>query len=151
MQSNSIQIDDRPPEVNVRRLFFKDWSNYAEAAIQERERILNADLPGCWYINALTCVYSPEPTNEFFEEESRRRGAWCRMLDRHLGKGWRTVRKQSKTPYQRGVEFEGVLIIEGELALPEDIPEIRRLLGHLPRVPRRMKPSVSRSNDNLMS
>ncbi len=137
MQSNSIQIDDRPPEVNVRRLFFKDWSNYAEAAIQERERILNADLPGCWYINAISCIHSPDPTDEFFDEVARRQGAWCRMLKRHFGNGWRTMRKQSKKRYDRGVEFEGVLILNRELTLPEDIPEIRRLLGQLPRVTRR--------------
>jgi hypothetical protein len=143
MRSNVTNSDDDPSQVNVRRLVFNDWDNYAEAAIHERERILNADLPGCWYLNAISCVYSPDPTDEFFDQVRRRQGAWCRTLDRHRGKGWRTIRKQTKDPYQRGVEFEGVLIINGELALPEDIPEIRRLLGHLPRVPRRMKPSVS--------
>lgn len=137
MQSNSIQIDDRPLEVNVRRLVFNDWDNYAEAAIHERERILNTDLSGCWYINPISCVHSPDPVDEFFDEAARRQRAWCRMLKRHFGNGWRTMRKQSRTPYERGVEFEGVLIIEGKLGLPEDIPEIRRLLGQLPRVIRR--------------
>lgn len=133
MQSNY----DRHPEVNVRRLVFSDWGDYSEAAIKERERILNADLPGCWYINPISCVHSPGPSDEFFDEIARRQGAWCRMLKKHFGNGWRRMRKQTKTPYQRGVEFEGVLILNGEPALPEDIPEIRRVLGQLPRVTRR--------------
>lgn len=137
MQSKPHILEVDPSQVKVRRLFFEDWSNYADAAIHERERILNADLPGCWYINPISCVHSPDPVDEFFDEVARRQGAWCRMLDRHRGKGWRTMRKQSKTPYERGVEFEGVLIINGDLALPEDIPEFRRLLGQLPRVTRR--------------
>jgi len=137
MQSKPHIPEVDPSQVKVRRLFFEDWSNYAEAAIHERERILNADLPGCWYINAISSVHSPEPVDEFFDEVSTRQGAWCRMLDRHFPKGWRTIRKQTKDRYQRGVEFEGVLIINGDLALPEDIPEFRRLLGQLPRVTRR--------------
>jgi hypothetical protein len=137
MHSNSIPNDDRPPKVNVQRLVFSDWENYAEAAIRERERILNADLPGYWYINPISCVHSPDPVDEFFDEIAKRQGAWCRMLKRHFGNGWRTIRKQTKDRSQRGVEFEGVLIVEGTPGLPEDIPEIRRLLGQLPSVTRR--------------
>ena len=137
MQSNSIPNDDRPLEVNVQRLVFSDWDNYAEAAIRERERILNADLPGCWYINSVSCVHSPDPVDEFFDEIAKRQGAWCQMLKRHFGNGWRIMRRQLKDRYQRGVEFEGVLIVEGTLYLLDNIPEIRRLLGQLPRVTRR--------------
>jgi hypothetical protein len=126
-----------PSKVKVRRLFFEEWSNYSEAAVNEVDRILEADLSGCWYINPISCVLSPDPAAEFFNEVARRQGAWCRMLDRHFGKGWRTMRKQSKTPYEKALEFEGVLIIERKLGLTEDIPEIRRLLGQLPNVIRR--------------
>ncbi len=134
-KANIHEVD--PVQVKVRRLFFEDWSNYSKMATKEVDRILEADLPGYWYVNATSCVHSPDPADEFFDEVARRQGAWCRMLDRHFGKGWRTLRKQTKDRYQRGVEFEGVLIIEGELALPEDISEIRRLLGQLPTVTRR--------------
>jgi hypothetical protein len=137
MQSNVFNLDDNPSEVKVRRLFFKDWGNHAEAAIKEVDRLLATGAPGCWYVNAISCVYSSDPVDEFFDKVARRQGAWCRMLAQHFGKGWRTIRKQTKARYQRGVEFEGVLIIEGKLALPEDIPEIRRLLGQLPNVIRR--------------
>lgn len=134
MQNNSIPIDDCHPKVNVRRLVFSDWNNYAEAAIQERERILNADLPGCWYINPMFCVHSPEPTNEFFEEINKRHGSWFRDLSRHFGKGWKTLRRQARSPLKRGEEFEGVLVLAGQLVLSEDISEIRQVLGQLPTV-----------------
>lgn len=134
-KANIHEVD--PVQVKVRRLFFEDWSNYSKMATNEVDRILEADLPGYWYVNATCCVSSPDPVDEFFDEVARRQGAWCRMLKRHFGNGWRTMRKQSKTAYQRGVEFEGLLIIEGKLSLPEDISEIRRLLGQLPRVTRR--------------
>ena len=137
MRSKTIIHDESAPQIEVRKLVFNGWAHHAEAAINEVDRIQDADLPGCWYINPISCVHSPDPVDEFFDEVARRQGAWCRMLDRHRGKGWRTMRKQSKTPYERGVEFEGVLIINGDLALPEDIPEFRRLLGQLPRVTRR--------------
>ena len=137
MQSNVIDHDIRAPQIEVRKLVFNDWDHHAEAAINEVDRILAADLPGSWYINAISSVQSPDPAVEFFNEVARRQGAKCRMLGRHFGKGWRTMRKQTKDRYQRGVEYEGVLIIEGKLGIPEDIPEIRRLLGQLPRVPRR--------------
>ena len=135
MQSKSIQIDDRPPKINVRRLVFRDWSNYSGMATNEVERILNAGLPGCWYINAISSVHSPDPIAEFFDQVKRRQGAWCQMLDRHFGKGWRIMRKQSITPYERGVEFEGIVILIGKLALPEDIPEIRRYSGSTQECP----------------
>jgi hypothetical protein len=137
MRSKTIIHDESAPQIEVRKLVFNGWAHHAEAAINEVDRIQDADLPGCWYINPISCVHSPDPVDEFFDEVARRQGAWCRMLDRHRGKGWRTMRKQSKTPYERGVEFEGILILNGELALPEDIPEIRRLLGQLPKVTRR--------------
>jgi hypothetical protein len=137
MRSKTIIPDESVPQIEVRKLAFNDWGHHTEAAVNEVDRILKADLPGCWYINPMFYVHSPDPAAEFFNEVARRQGAWCRMLDRHFPKGWRTIRKQSKDRYQRGVEFEGVLIIEGEFALPEDIPEIRQLLGQLPTVIRR--------------
>lgn len=137
MRSETIIPDNDLPQLKVQRLFFKDWDNYVDAAISEVDRIRDSNLPGCWYINATSCVSSPDPVDEFFDEIAKRRGAWCRTLDRHFGKGWRTIRKQTKDRYQRGVEFEGVLIINGKRALPEDIPAMRRLLGQLPTVIRR--------------
>jgi len=134
MSTTTIHIDHHPSQVVVRRLRFHDWSLPAEAAIRERKRILNAHLPGCWYVNPKFCVHSPEPMEEFFEEVSKRQGSWLRDLSRHFGKGWRTIRKQARSPLRRGVEFEGILIFEGELALPEDIPQIRQALGQLPTV-----------------
>ena len=122
----------QPPR--VRRLKFRDWNDFAEVAVQEQDRVLRCNLPGCWYINPVYCVCSPCLSEVFLREVVQRQKAWYRMLTRLMGKGWRTLRKQARTPLQRATEFEGILIIDGVLAFADELQEIFRLLGHLPAV-----------------
>jgi hypothetical protein len=137
MSMDQVEVPTREPDVTVKPLVF-DWNDPSEVPAQERNRILNQHLRGCWYVNPLFKVHCRLPTPEFLLRSRKCQRAWFRQLDRQFpDHGWRNKLGVTRDQVDRHTEFTGVLIIDGIEVDPENWNEIERILGSRPRTVRR--------------
>ena len=133
MTMEQVEVPTGEPDVSVKPLVF-DWNDPSEVPAQERKKILDQHLPGCWYVNPLFKVHCPSLTPEFLSRARKCQGAWFRQLDRQFpDHGWRNKLDVTENQLERQTEFTGVLIIDGFEVDSQNWSEIERILGIQPR------------------
>ena len=75
---DQVELRPRPKDVIVQRWFW-DWNDLSQRPITERQRVLDLQLPGCWFMNPAYNVHSAVLTPAFFWKARDCQADWFRI------------------------------------------------------------------------
>lgn len=129
---DQVESFPRSQGVTVRRLIW-DWNDPSEVVGLELLRIGSDLHRGCWFLNPMFKVHSPESTRAFLQEVRRRQSEWFRVLTRQFGSAnWRRMMLATKDLYQRRLGFAGILMVQGREIHPHSQYRLEAQLGLRP-------------------
>jgi hypothetical protein len=136
----------KPRDLVVKRLAW-DWNDLSEIVSKELLGITQTEIEGCFYLNPMFKVLSPEATPEFLLEVRKRQGQWFRILGRQFrSSNVRRTMAVTRDVCERRLTLTGVLFVHGEDIDPKQQRQLEVMAGLRPASHRKIVRRQASSN-----